>query len=555
MFKFKITLLFLISSFLLNPAIVRSQESPIIMIVLDCSRSMQEDIYGKNKFQSSEIIIKELLDRLKEYDFGLITFGKNEPYKLDDIEFTVIPFPENNSKILAELSKIRPKGSSPIGESLVFAGKILRKGLKNYLLLISDGIENCGGNPLLAAKNLVQSKKVVKIHTIGFDTTLSKTLLLKNIAEAGNGSYFHSDDYEQLFQSFTAPELSFENEEIINPIPEKELGNISYKCFIEKNGGFPAYGSEISIMDEGGNIINTQFHWKGIIEDVTPDIYTITVKHADSLQKKEITVFPNQTAYQSFVFKSETGNISYKNYILGSRDNMAYGTIIKIIHINGETVYTGNKWEGTIENLPVGRYKVQSQNSGISLIKDVTTEKGKTADIIFEFPLKTGLISYQCFLDSAMQKPAYGINLKIFKMPIDEIVHQDSTRWRGITKQLPAGDYIISGMLLGKVINEKVRVSANSTTFYDLIFNIKQVSLVYECYRNLENDPANGAVVSVIDAGGNEIDMAVGWRGSFTLPVGNYDLNISYQDIKKRQRVNLLPSMSDIVPIKIYITE
>jgi len=516
---------------------------------------MQEDIHGKNKFQSSEKIIKELLDGAKEYDFGLITFGKNEPYKLDDIELTVIPFPENNSKILAELSKIRPKGLSPIGESLVFAGKALRKGLKNYVLLISDGIENCGGNPLLAAKNLAQLKKVIKIHTIGFDTTLSKILLLKNIAKAGNGSYFHFDDYKDLFQSFTAPELSFENEEIINLIPEKESGNISYKCFLEKEGGFPAFGSEISIMDENGNIINKQFQWKGIIEDVTPDIYTITVKHADSLQKKEITVFPNQTAYQSFVFKSETGNISYKNYILGSRDNMAYGTITKINHINGETAYTGNKWEGTIENLPVGQYKVHSQNSGISLIEDVIIEKGKTADILFEFPLKTGLISYQCFLDSAMQKPAYGINLKIFKMPIDEIVHQDSTRWRGVTKQLPVGDYIISGSLLGKVINEKVRISANSTTFYDLIFNIKQVSLVYECYRNLENDPANGAVVSIIDAGGNEIEKAVGWRGSFTLPVGYYDLNISYQNVRKRQRVNLLPSMSDIVPIKIYIAE
>jgi len=154
-----------------------------------------------------------------------------------------------------------------------------------------------------------------------------------------------------------------------------------------------------------------------------------------------------------------------------------------------------------------------------------------------------------------MQKPAYGTNLRIFKMPIDEIVHQDSTRWRGVTKQLPVGDYIISGMLLGKVINEKVWISANATTFYDLIFNIKQVNLVYECYRNFENDPANGAEVSVIDAGGNEIERAVGWRGSFTLPVGNYDLNISYQDIRKIQRVNLLPSMSDIVPIKIYITE
>ncbi len=554
MSKIRIILLILFFPFLINSFIVYAQENPLLIIILDCSRSMSGDISGKNKFETAKKIIEDVLSQVKDFDFGLITLGKNETNNPNDIELTVVPIPNNRGKILAELSKIKPKGLSPIGEALLFAEKVLKKGLRSYILLISDGIDNCDGKPLIPVKNLIQNKEVLKIYTIGFDTTQSNIILLQNIAKAGNGSYYHFNNYKELYQSLTKT-ISTSSEEELEQISEKTIGNISYKCFLEKEGGFPAYGAKIDIIDKNGETIKSQYQWKGIIEDISPGKYTISAKHIDSTQKIEITVLPEQIINQTFIFNSETGSISYRNFIKGSRENMAFGTITKIVHNNGETVYTGNKWEGTIEHLPISEYKIISRNSGITLSKDFTIKAKEKTDIIFEFPLETGQISYQCFLDSAMQKPAYGIDFKIFRVPTDEIVHRDNTRWRGITKMMPVGNYIVSGTLLGKVVNQEVRVSPKSTEFFNLIFNIKQVRLTYECYRNSNNDPANGAEVSVIDAGGNKIEKAVGWRGSFNLPVGNYDLTISYQNITKKQRVTLLPSMSDVYPIKIYLSQ
>ncbi len=555
MCKIKFILLILIASFLFKPVILTAQEDPIIMIVLDCSRSMQGNIHDKNKFQLAKLIITDILENVNGFDYGLITFGKNDSNNPTDIELTVIPYPENNSKILANLNQIQPNGLSPIGESIDFAGSVLKKGLKNFILLLSDGIENGGSNAIQSVKNLLKTGKILKLHTVGFDTTQTKIHLLKNIAEAGNGSYFYFNDYKALLHSFEIP-TSFESKDMIYD-HKTEMGNISYKSFLESDGGFPAYGSEISIIDEKNDTISRQSHWKGIIENISPGEYNIITKQSDSLQQKKITVYPGLTVYSSFVFQTDVGDISYQNYIQGANDIKAFGTITKFVHSNGEAVYIGNKWEGTITHLPVGIYKAEAYNSGFTLSKDVIVEKGTTTPIRFDFPLSTGQISYQCYLDSAMQKPAYGINFRILRATTEETVYQDeASRYRGITDPIPEGKYIVSGMLLGRAINEEVTVAANTITYYNLIFNIQQVRLLYECYRSPKNEPANGAEISVIDINGTEVGNSVGWRGSFTLPIGNYDINVTYQNIQKNQRISILPSMSsDVQSIKINLYE
>ncbi|MFC1558302.1 VWA domain-containing protein [candidate division KSB1 bacterium] len=553
MHKTRIIVLFISLFLLIKPTILCAQENPIILIILDCSKSMYGSAGKTTKFQKANEIIYELLNKKEHYAFGLLTFGNNYTDNPDDIELIIVPFANNKSKILAELHNIQPKGLSPIGKSLDLAGKILKKGLKNYIILISDGTDNCGGNPILSAKNLLKSKSVQKIHTISFDTTQSKIQLLKNTAEAGNGSYFSADNYTELFNSLYKPIQYSEYIETTETIRTK--ANISYKSFLEKEGGFPAFGSEIKIINSDGEVISNNYQWKGIIEDVIPGNYTLVANHQNTEKIKEITLLENQIAYESFTFDSETGGINYINFVQGSREIMAYGTTIKIMHSNGETVYTGNKWEGTIEHLPVGKYDILAYNSGITLQKEDSVRSGEITNVEFEFPLQTGQITYQCFLDSAMQKPAYGIILRILKLPGDELVYEENTRWRGTTPQIPVGDYTVSGMLLGKVQNEKVVVNPNTTTFYDLIFNIQQVRLVYECYRNTNNDPANGAQIAIIDAQGNEIEKSMGWRGSFVLPVGNYDIIVTFENAEKRQRVNLMPTMSDTQEIKIYLSE
>lgn len=162
MSKIRIILLILFFHFLINSFIIYAQENPLLMIILDCSRSMSGDISGKNKFETAKKIIEDVLSQVKDFDFGLITFGKNETNNPNDIELTVVPIPNNRGKILAELSKIKPKGLSPIGEALFFAEKVLKKGLRSYILLISDGVDNCDGKPLIPVKNLIQNKEVLK---------------------------------------------------------------------------------------------------------------------------------------------------------------------------------------------------------------------------------------------------------------------------------------------------------------------------------------------------------------------------------------------------------
>ena len=115
----KVLLIFTILT-LYNYTSLTAQENPIILVLLDCSRSMLADVQGKSEFQQAKQIINELIENKKEFNYCLITFGKNDFNNPEDIELTVIPFPNMHSKILAEISKIGPKGLSPIAGSLIF---------------------------------------------------------------------------------------------------------------------------------------------------------------------------------------------------------------------------------------------------------------------------------------------------------------------------------------------------------------------------------------------------------------------------------------------------
>ena len=320
MHKTKIIVL-LISLLLIRPTQLTAQENPIILIILDCSKSMYGSVGETTKFQKATEIIRELLDKKEHYAFGLLAFGNNYTDNPDDIELIIVPLANNKSKILAELNNLQPKGLSPIGKSLDFAGNILKKGLNNYIVLISDGTDNCGGNPILSAKNLLKKKRIQKLHTISFDTTRTKIQLMKNTAEAGNGFQYMSNNYAGIFNSFYTPkQYSGYKETTVNI---RTSANISYKSFLEKEGGFPAFGSEIKIINSDGKVISNNYQWKGIIEDIKPGSYTIVAKHQGIEKTKEITLLENQIAYESFIFNSKTGGINYINFVLGSRDIMA----------------------------------------------------------------------------------------------------------------------------------------------------------------------------------------------------------------------------------------
>ena len=89
------------------------------------------------------------------------------------------------------LSRFRPTGWTPIEGALreaeaAFAGK---EGAVNRVILVSDGIETCGGDPVAAAERLHRAGIALQIDVVGFGVPDDAARQLRDIAAAGGGEY------------------------------------------------------------------------------------------------------------------------------------------------------------------------------------------------------------------------------------------------------------------------------------------------------------------------------------------------------------------------------
>ena len=206
-------LLFLILvAFLYPVSTLAEKEGTNILFIFDASGSMRGAIEGKSKLKTAKEVLSALVGDLPaDANVGLEAYGhrisrteKNKSCK--DIEM-LVPLKRENSKIIIKrLNSLNAKGMTPISASLEKSADVLR-GLsgKKTIILISDGEETCGGDPVGVAGKIKKEFGVdVVIHVIGFDVKEKDKMQLAGIAKAGGGRYYSADNAQQLKQSLTA---------------------------------------------------------------------------------------------------------------------------------------------------------------------------------------------------------------------------------------------------------------------------------------------------------------------------------------------------------------
>jgi len=166
-----------------------------VLFILDASGSMWGQVDNVAKIKTArEALNKLLMDIPKETNLGLLSYGLFSKVSCDDVHY-VVSIGANKQKAISDfISKINPKGKTPIAGALKMAGSHLEniKGEK-HIVLISDGIETCGGDPCHVAGELTKKGINVKIHVVGFDVADKERKQLECIAKAGGGRYFNAD--------------------------------------------------------------------------------------------------------------------------------------------------------------------------------------------------------------------------------------------------------------------------------------------------------------------------------------------------------------------------
>ena len=178
-----------------------------ILIVFDASGSMEDKIRDETKIHIAKRVLEDVLMKAEpDIRIGLRVYGASKPtrdpyYDCSDSKLIVAPGTKNRRLIISEIYKVLPQGFTPITYSLSQAVQDLNpyRGEKS-IILISDGLETCGGDPCQLASEIAAAMVDLKIDVVGFgikDDWIAQQQL-KCVALNTQGKYFAADSAQEL---------------------------------------------------------------------------------------------------------------------------------------------------------------------------------------------------------------------------------------------------------------------------------------------------------------------------------------------------------------------
>jgi Mg-chelatase subunit ChlD len=183
---------------------VLSLNDRAVEIVVDASRSMWGRMGGEPKM----VVAKQILEDVsywfpEDLDLALRAYGSTSPSDDSDCADSTLLVPfgeENRESIRRAIVGLRPLGQTPIAYALNEAARDFGA-LQNdrALVLVTDGIESCGGDPVEAAHEL--RAQGITVHVIGFglgNAADEDAASLRAVAAASGGRYVTAGSAEEL---------------------------------------------------------------------------------------------------------------------------------------------------------------------------------------------------------------------------------------------------------------------------------------------------------------------------------------------------------------------
>lgn len=186
--RFARTYLLLLAILSLASGSLRAQEKePLtrVLFIYDASQSMYAAWEGGTRMEVAKKLLINMLDSLRgqeNLEIGLRVYGHQRPVPPQDCRDTRLEVnfkADNIDQLQARLQTLRPKGTTPIANSLEAGAYDFPHcpDCRNIIVLITDGIEECGGDPC-AVSRLFQEKGIILkpfVIGIGLDEDYKKT--------------------------------------------------------------------------------------------------------------------------------------------------------------------------------------------------------------------------------------------------------------------------------------------------------------------------------------------------------------------------------------------
>jgi Mg-chelatase subunit ChlD len=176
-----------------------------IELILDASGSMKRTIGGRMMIDTAKAVLSDIVQQLPDdMHVALRVYGhrvrEGRPGACEDSQL-VFPFARlNRQALLSRIQAVRALGTTPIAYSLQqVARDVGQTPGEKMIVLVTDGKEECRGDPAAAVSALSSQGIKMKLNVVGFalaDAALKAEL--RRLAEQTKGQFVEAKDAQSL---------------------------------------------------------------------------------------------------------------------------------------------------------------------------------------------------------------------------------------------------------------------------------------------------------------------------------------------------------------------
>ncbi|MCB1521225.1 MAG: hypothetical protein KDJ37_11715 [Hyphomicrobiaceae bacterium] len=174
-----------------------------IIVLMDASGSMWGAL-GSEPL-AKHIVARQALDRILpalagQHRIGLTSFGPG-CRSIDRL----VPLAENEAAaITAPLDRFNPRGKGPLTAGVTAAAESLDRGAPASVIVIHDGLDNCGEDVCAAAAKLAASHPRLKVHIVSLGLASAEATAISCLPRATGGTAFTVADAAGIDRALTA---------------------------------------------------------------------------------------------------------------------------------------------------------------------------------------------------------------------------------------------------------------------------------------------------------------------------------------------------------------
>jgi len=190
----------------LQPSKTRSKN---LEIILDASGSMKMPLGKNTRIGTARQVLREVLAKLPDdFNVGLRVYAhrysSRQKETCTDTELMLPVEKLNRQQILSIVDNLKPRGETPLVYSVLQTPADLKAVGGGSVILITDGEETCGGNPVKAAEELKNAGIPLTLNIVGFTLTGKRVQQeLSAFAETTGGHYYTARSGESLARALT----------------------------------------------------------------------------------------------------------------------------------------------------------------------------------------------------------------------------------------------------------------------------------------------------------------------------------------------------------------